>query len=127
MRTNVRGWRGTHAHYGTGHDCFLSPGVFRCEYGECSNGSANKVELKGPAALRWRLGRTHHGRIGARSPGNPRLTGLPSLCFGGSGARAPLVPRRSQAPAHQSPLTARRIALDAVGDLPALWTDSSRV
>jgi hypothetical protein len=63
---------------------FLSHGVFRCEYGGRSNGSANKVELKGPDALRWRLGRRHYGRIGARSRGNPRLAGLRRLPTQGS-------------------------------------------
>jgi len=64
-----------------------------------------KFELKGPAALRWRLGWKHHRRIGARSRGNPRLTRLPSLP-----AVCPCVGiDQSHAPACQRPLSARRI------------------
>ena len=39
IRIYYRGGRGFHTHLKTGHNVFLSPGVFRCEYGGRSNGS----------------------------------------------------------------------------------------
>jgi hypothetical protein len=90
----------------TGHNVSFRPVCSGASTADAQMGPRS-VEVKGPDALRWHLGKQHHTRIRARSRAH-RVTFVASACALGGGVD------QSNAPRCQGAVGAGRISLNAV-------------